>query len=56
MVDARTAALVEASTRAVLAAHIEPRDDMVAERARATFDPKPLSYLLHGGKEALDKR
>ena len=47
--DARVRALVAASSAAVLATHVDPRDDMRAERARRSFDPAPVTLLLHGG-------
>mmetsp|Transcript_25494 Transcript_25494/g.55452 ORF Transcript_25494/g.55452 Transcript_25494/m.55452 type:complete len:695 (+) Transcript_25494:125-2209(+) len=56
MADARTKQLQEASSRLVLASHVEPTDDIKAERQRATFDVKELSYALNGGKEILEKR
>lgn len=47
--DPRVRALVGASSATVLATHVDPRDDMRAERARRTFDPAPVTLLLHGG-------
>lgn len=56
VVDQRTKELQAHSTKLIMAAHIEPKDDMIAERKRATFDVKELSYALNGGKEVLDRR
>ena len=54
--DSRTAILQEESTRAVLRAHVEPTDDIVAERRRATFDADGLKYYLCGGKKNYEKK
>jgi hypothetical protein len=53
----RVAALVEASSRAVLANHVDPRDDMEAERRRGGSLPvEAVSLLLHGGDGGKIKR
>lgn len=54
--DPRVRALVAASSATVLATHVDPRDDMRAERARASFDPAPVALLLYGGDEDKLKR
>lgn len=55
--DQRVAALVEASSRAVLATHVDPRDDMAAERRRGAALPvEAVSLLLHGGDGGKIKR
>lgn len=54
--DARTLALQERST-ALVAVHCnDPREDIVAERRRATFDAAQLKYLLNGGKDKVERR
>ena len=53
--DKRTKALVKKSSDVVLATHIEPRDDMLAERGRASFDISSLAAYLNGGKEKLQR-
>jgi len=54
--DPRVRALVGASSAAVMATHVDPRDDMRAERARRTFDPDAVTLLLHGGDADKVKR
>lgn len=54
--DARTRQLQDRSSRLVLAQHCEPKDDIAAERQRATFDITPLSWVLNGGRDKLQKR
>ena len=53
--DERTKALVKKSSEIVLATHIEPRDDMLEERRRASFDASSLAAYLNGGKEKLQR-
>lgn len=53
--DERTKALVKKSSDVVLATHIEPRDDMLEERSRASFDVHSLAAYLNGGKEKLHR-
>ncbi|KAG2488798.1 hypothetical protein HYH03_012598 [Edaphochlamys debaryana] len=55
-VDARTLELQAPASKIIFSTHIEPRDDMAAERARATFDVKELTYAMNGGKDKLEKR
>ena len=51
--DERTKALVKKSSDVVLATHIEPQNDMLAERGRASFDISSLAAYLNGGNEKL---
>jgi hypothetical protein len=53
--DERTKALVQKSSDVVLATHVEPRDDMLEERRRASFDASSLAAYLNGGKEKLQR-
>ncbi len=55
MVDDRTKALVQQSSDVVLATHVEPTQDMITERNRASFDTKGLAEYLNGGKEKLQR-
>lgn len=55
-VDSRTAVLQEESTRAVLQSHVEPTEDISAERQRATFDVASLRYFMTGGKKKYEKK
>lgn len=55
-VDARTKELQRDSTSIILSTHVEPKDDIAAERQRATFNVQELSYLLNGGKDKLEKK
>jgi hypothetical protein len=50
-VDEKTVNLVKQSSDVVLATHVEPKDDMRLERARASFDALGLADFLNGGKE-----
>ncbi|KAK9833196.1 hypothetical protein WJX74_009804 [Apatococcus lobatus] len=56
MATDRVKMLVKASSRLVLAEHVEPQDDMRAERARASFASRNVAEALNGGKEVLEKR
>jgi hypothetical protein len=40
----------------ILKASISPKDDIIAERRRATFDALKLCYALNGGKEKIERR
>ena len=53
--DDRIQDLVKKSSEIVLATHIEPRDDMLEERRRASFDSSRLAAYLNGGKEKLQR-
>ena len=53
--DNRIQDLVKKSSDIVLATHIEPRDDMLEERRRASFDASSLAAYLNGGKEKLQR-
>ncbi len=48
-------ALVSGAGAAVLAHHVEPAADMVAERARASFQPATVAAFLHGGADKLER-
>jgi hypothetical protein len=54
--DARARELVEPATKAVLKTHVEPKDDIARERARASFDTTILMEYLNGGKELIKKK
>ena len=54
-VDERTRQLVAASSRVVLATHVEPTEDMRAERTRSALDSRQLAEYLNGGKEKLQR-
>ena len=56
MVDQRTKKLVETSSKVILATHLEPADDIAAERKKATIDVQSLSRYLYGGKAVLDRQ
>ncbi len=47
-----TKKLVAACTKQLIT--IDPKEDMRAERAKATFDAHQLACLLHGGQDKLD--
>lgn len=55
-VDTKTRELQAPSTATILRNYVDPKDDMAAERARATFDVQQLTEVLVGGKEVLEKR
>lgn len=54
-VDERTRELAAASSRVVLSTHVEPSEDMKAERARSALDSRQLAEYLNGGKEKLQR-
>ena len=54
--DERTKRLVASSTEQILQTHLEPTDDIKAERQRASFDALGLAKHLNGGDEALQRR
>ena len=54
-VDDRTKALVQQSSDVVLSTHVEPREDMLMERKRSSFDTKQLAEYFNGGKEKLQR-
>eukprot|EP00955_Chlamydomonas_euryale_P087183 364275-Chlamydomonas_euryale.AAC.5 len=54
--DARTRALQAPSNALIAASHVDPKDDMAKERARATFDVAQLAEAINGGREVLEKR
>jgi hypothetical protein len=56
VVDARTQQLQAPST-AIVTKHAEdPKQDIVAERRRASFNTNELLYWLNGGKEKVERR
>ncbi len=55
-VDDRLRKLADASSEPILAVHVEPTDDMVSERARASFDSEELAIELNGGRALLEKK
>jgi hypothetical protein len=55
-VDARTRALQEPSSRLIAQHHVEPSDDIKAERARATFDVSDLMSYLNDGADKVQRR
>ena len=56
MVDQRTEELVERSSKVILATHLEPADDITAERKKGSIDVQSLSKYLYGGKDVLDRQ
>lgn len=54
-VDEETRILVQQSSDVVLATHVEPKDDMILERTRASFDTQGLADYLNGGKEKRER-
>jgi len=55
-VDDRLRKLADASSEPILAVHVEPTDDMVSERARASFDSEELAIEMNGGRALLEKK
>lgn len=56
VVDDRTRALQQESSKVIFSTETLPTTDIQAERRRATFNPAPLSELLHGGAAMLERR
>eukprot|EP00884_Botryococcus_braunii_P015671 jgi/Botrbrau1/2788/Bobra.0125s0001.1 len=54
-VDDRTRKLVEQSSAVILATHVEPKDDMIAERKRASFNSQELAAFINGGNDKLKR-
>ena len=54
-VDDKTRALVQQSSKVVLATHVEPTEDMAAERTRASFNARGLAEYFNGGREKLQR-
>ena len=54
--DSRTRELVDASSKPVLAVHVEPTEDIEAERSRASFDSEEVAVLLAGGRDKLQRK
>ena len=55
-VDDRLRKLADASSKPILAVHVEPTLDMDAERARASFDSEELAIELNGSRALLEKK
>lgn len=55
-VDARTQQLQAPSTALVTKHGEDPKQDIIAERQRASFDAQQLLYWLNGGKDKVDRR
>eukprot|EP00878_Enallax_costatus_P005125 GHUV01005387.1.p1 GENE.GHUV01005387.1~~GHUV01005387.1.p1 ORF type:complete len:651 (+),score=176.60 GHUV01005387.1:188-2140(+) len=55
-VDERTRQLQAASTALVTKHAEDPKQDIIEERRRATFDSKELCYYLNGGKDKVERR
>lgn len=55
MTDAKTQKLQEASTKKILAGLSDPRKDIQAERARATFNVEELTDLYYGGRKNVER-
>lgn len=56
MVDARTQQLQAPSTALVTKHAEDPKQDIVAERRRASFNTSELLYWLNGGREKVERR
>ena len=55
--DAQLRELVDASSRAVLGdTHVEPPEDMRAERLRASIDSTALAVYMNGGAKKLERK
>ena len=55
-VDDRLRKLADASSAPILAVHVEPTEDMIAERGRASFDSEELAIELNGSRALLEKK
>ena len=55
-VDDRLRKLADASSEPILSVHVEPTEDMDAERARASFDTEELAIELNGSRALLEKK
>jgi hypothetical protein len=55
-VDQRTRQLQAPSTQLVTKHAEDPKQDIIAERARASFNTKELLYWLNGGKDKVERR
>ena len=54
--DERAKQLAQASSKVVLRSHVNPVDDMAAERARASFDSQQLAEYFNEGPDKLKRR
>ena len=55
-IDDRLRKLADASSEPILAVHVEPTEDMDAERGRASFDSEELAIELNGSRALLEKK
>ena len=56
MRDSAVKRLVDEASAVVLVNHVEPKDDMLAERGRASFDSRALSVHLNGGQAKVKRK
>lgn len=56
MTTQRIKDIVEASSKVILANHIEPVDDICKEREQSSVEVNSLSRYLYGGQELLDRQ
>lgn len=54
--DLKLKELVDDASTEVLKFHVEPKDDMIEERARASFDTQALVEHLNGGAKKLQRK
>ncbi|KAK9805355.1 hypothetical protein WJX73_005736 [Symbiochloris irregularis] len=54
--QSRARSLAAQSAKVVMGSFVDPKDDMVRERARASFSSDELAGYLNGGSEVLQKR
>lgn len=54
--QSRARSLAAQSAKVVMGAFVDPRDDMVRERKRASFSSDELAAYLNGGSDVLQKR
>ena len=55
-INDRLRKLADASSVPILAVHVEPTEDMAAERNKASFDSEELAIELNGGRAMLEKK
>ena len=56
LVDERTRSLQAGSTAVVLRHAEDPKQDIAAERRKATFHVNDLLWYLNGGKDKVERR
>ena len=54
--DLKLRGLVDDASKTVLRFHVEPKDDMIAERLRASFDSTALAEHLNGGAKKMKRK